>query len=103
MTSAWILAAGSGSYVIALICALQVGVIMAALFRFGLLALTVTLFTAYLLSQFPVTWNVSSWQFGRALFAMMACALLAAFGCYRCVAGRPLLSEPFLSEMDETN
>ena len=76
---------------------------MVALFRFGLLALTITLFTVYSLSLFPVTWNVSSWKFGGALFAMMGCALLAAFGCHRCVAGRPLLSKPFLSEIDETS
>ena len=100
LTAAWILAAGSGSYYVALLCVLQVGLIMHALFRFGLLALSTTLLTAYLLSRFPVTWDTQSWIFGGSLFAMTVCALLAAFGCCRCVAGRPLLRSPFLGELD---
>jgi hypothetical protein len=63
--------------------------------RFGLVALTVTLFTADLAVNIPVTLNPSAWYFTNTTLALAAIAALAIWGFYTALAGQaPWKTEP---------
>ena len=56
--------------------------------RFGLVALAITLFTADLALNLPVTLNPSVWYFTNASLALAAIAALAIWGFYTALAGQ---------------
>jgi hypothetical protein len=56
--------------------------------RFGLVALTITLFTADLALNIPVTLNSSAWYFTNATLPLAAIAALAIWGFYTALAGQ---------------
>jgi hypothetical protein len=63
--------------------------------RFGLVALTITLFTADCALNIPVTLNPSAWYFTNATLALASIAALAIWGCYIALAGQsPWKTEP---------
>jgi hypothetical protein len=60
-----------------------------------LVALTVTLFTADLAVNIPVTLNPSAWYFTNTTLALAAIAALAIWGFYTALAGQaPWKTEP---------
>jgi hypothetical protein len=60
----------------------------AAALRFGLVALTITLFIADLALNIPVTLNPSAWYFTNATLPLAAIAALAIWGFYTALAGQ---------------
>jgi hypothetical protein len=56
--------------------------------RFGLVALAITLFTADLALNIPVTLNPSAWYFTNTTLALAAVAALAIWGFYTALAGQ---------------
>jgi hypothetical protein len=56
--------------------------------RYGLVTLTVALYTADLVLNIPVTWNVSAWYFTGASLGLATIAALAIWGFYTALAGQ---------------
>jgi hypothetical protein len=55
--------------------------------RYGLVTLTVALYTADLVLNIPVTWNASVWYFPNSTLALATIAALAIWGFYTALAG----------------
>jgi len=72
---------------------LSTAVMMLALLRFGMVALVVTIFTADLLSAFPITFNLSRWYGANSLLMFVVIAAMLVYGVRSALGNRPLLAE----------
>ncbi|HUI83355.1 MAG TPA: protein kinase [Candidatus Binatia bacterium] len=61
--------------------------------RFGFIALAVGIFTVDLISNIPLTTDLSSFYIGAPAFVLFLIALLALWGGYTALAGQKLLTE----------
>ena len=71
--------------------ALVVGALMVALFRFGILSFAVAMLFLTVLTQFPLTSNVSAWYGSGSAVALVVLAAIACYGFRIALAGKPLL------------
>jgi len=83
--------AGESVYLDLAYFSVLVAAVLFVLLRFGLLALVFSLFFYLLLQNFPITLETSAWYFDSALFAMVLAGVIAAYGFYAALGGRPLL------------
>jgi hypothetical protein len=74
----------------ALFGAVQTGLLVFVMLRFGLVALIASAFVFELLVLFPLTADFSAWYAGASLFAVLGVAAMAAFALHASLAGRPL-------------
>jgi serine/threonine-protein kinase len=63
------------------------------LMRYGFVALAVGIFTVDLLSNVPITTDLSSWYIGSPVFVLLLVAAMAVWGCYSALGGQKLLKE----------
>jgi len=63
-----------------------------AVVRFGLIALAAAVFTANVLLNLPFTLDFSKWYAGQSMAVVLSCAVLAGWGFYTALAGRPLFT-----------
>jgi serine/threonine-protein kinase len=77
----------------ALFAAVQTGLLVFVMLRFGLLALAAASFAYVLLILFPITADFSVWYAGVSLFAVIGVAAIAAFAFHNSLAGRPLFGD----------
>jgi hypothetical protein len=66
------------------------GVAAFVVFRVGLVALAVAIFSTDLLLNVPLTLDFSAWYVGNVLFALLSLVALAGWGFYNALAGRRL-------------
>ncbi len=88
-----ILASGVAPVSSALFAAVETGLLVFVMLRFGLLALMASSFVYVLCVVFPITSDFSVWYAGTSIFAMLAVALVAAFAFHASLAGRPLFGD----------
>lgn len=74
-----------------------VGMALLIEFKLGVLASATSFFVLAALIQLPVTSDMSRWYRDVAVEGQLALVLLAVYGFYTSLAGRPLLREPALS------
>lgn len=74
---------------------LLAGLLLVVLIRFGLLCLVVALCVWEALNA-PLTTDFSTWYSGITVFTVGIVLLLAGYGFYAALAGRPLFREGFL-------
>ena len=60
------------------------------LYRYGLLALIVTIYFVHLLIFYPITSDFSAWYATDFVLALFIALALAGFGFYTSLAGEPL-------------
>ncbi len=72
---------------------LNVAIFVLVLFRYGFLSLVVTNVVWFLLTDFPMTYQVSSWTFGGTVVALALVLGLAIYGLRIALAGRPLFRD----------
>jgi predicted Ser/Thr protein kinase len=77
----------------ALFGAVQTGLLVFVMLRFGLVALIASSFVFELLLLFPITPDFSVWYAGASLFALLCVAAMAAFALHASLAGRPLFGD----------
>ena len=77
----------------AVFAAAETMLIVFALLRFGLLALTATAFVYELLILFPITADFSAWYAGASMFAVLTVVAAGAFAFHTSLAGRSLLGD----------
>ncbi|MGD0363711.1 MAG: protein kinase [Bryobacteraceae bacterium] len=77
----------------ALFTAVQTGLLVFAMLRFGLVALIASSFVYELMLMFPLTTDFSAWYAGASLFALLSVAAMAAFAFHTSLGGRPLFGE----------
>jgi serine/threonine-protein kinase len=70
--------------------------VISTLTRSGLLTTVTAILTLSILTEFPVTSNVSSWYFGIAITGIIAVLGMAAYGYHTAVAGRTWLGNIML-------
>jgi hypothetical protein len=81
------------------IAALLFGAILFTLvLRVGLLSLFVAGYTTSIIRDLPLTFDTSSWFFGRSLLALLVLAGFAAFGFFVALGGKPLFGTPLLED-----
>lgn len=80
-------------WVIALYCVIGGFLGLAVLFRFGVLAMAVSIFYAMSLQRIPTTFNPNAWYFGRSLFGLGVLVALALFGFIVSLGGKRWLPE----------
>ena len=68
------------------------------LIRFGLLALVASQFFNNLLSNFPLTTQMSSWYAGLSLAGILLIAAMVFYAFYTSLGGRPIFGGPVLEE-----
>jgi len=68
------------------------------LIRFGLLAFVASQFFNNLLSNFPLTTQISSWYAGLSLAGILLMAAMAFYGFYTSLGGRPVFGGVVLEE-----
>jgi hypothetical protein len=68
------------------------------LIRFGLLAFVASQFFNNLLSNFPLTTQISSWYAGLSLAGILLMAAMAFYGFYTALGGRPVFGGAVLEE-----
>jgi len=61
--------------------------------RLGLLAAISFLFTAYILTDFPLTADINAWYLGSSLFALGVVAAIGIYGFYTSTTGRALVRD----------
>jgi hypothetical protein len=66
--------------------------------RFGLLALVANLVVYSILSNFPLTFQVSAWYSGISVTAILLIAVMAFYGFYTSLGGRPVFGGAVLEE-----
>ncbi len=66
---------------------------VAILFRFGLLALGASGFSASLLQRLPITLDPGVWYFGRSLFGLTLLMALALYAFFTSLGGKRWLPE----------
>ena len=64
-----------------------------ALTRFGLLTTVTASLTLSILTEFPITSDLSSWYFGTAVSGLIALVIMAAYSYHTAVAGRTWLGD----------
>ena len=64
--------------------------LMAVLYRYGLLALISAIFFLHLIIFYPVTSDLSAWYAADFVLAIIICLALVGFGFYTSLAGQPL-------------
>jgi len=69
-----------------------VTLVISALTRFGLLTTAIAILTASILTEFPITADLSSWYFGTGITGLMAVLASAVYAYHTAVAGRRWLS-----------
>jgi hypothetical protein len=90
-------ATGAGNpYINLLYAAVLAGIITFTLIRFGLLAAVVSQFLSTLLLGFPLTFDFSVWYAVNSLFSLAIVVVLAIYGFYVSLAGRPIFREEML-------
>jgi serine/threonine-protein kinase len=72
---------------------LTTAITMFVLLRFGMLALTVAVFTSGLLTYFPVTLDLSKWYATNSLLMFAVLVALLLYGLRTALGNRPLLPE----------
>jgi serine/threonine-protein kinase len=90
--SAIFTAAAGAVYTTWFFMTLVVSIGLYVMLRFGLLA-TVSLLLVRHLLTFPLTADLSAWYAGSGVFAVGMIVLLAGYGCYTSLAGRPLFRD----------
>jgi hypothetical protein len=73
-----------------------IGLILAVLLRFGLLALVATFYTFMTLELFPLTMDLSRPYAGAAMIVILTIAALAAYGFYASRGDEPLFGRAIL-------
>ena len=63
------------------------------LFRFGILAVAASTFCSLLLMRLPLTFDTSSWYFGRSLFGVLLLVTLAIYGFVTALGGKRALPD----------
>ncbi|HEV3201370.1 MAG TPA: serine/threonine-protein kinase [Bryobacteraceae bacterium] len=76
--------------------AMQGGLAIYTLIRFGVLPMVVGIFVSSLLPEFPVTSDFSNWYAGSNIFALVTVVVLGGWSLHTTLAGRPLFREGFL-------
>jgi hypothetical protein len=66
--------------------------------RFGLLALVANFVVYSVLSNFPLTFQVSAWYSGISVTAILLIAAMAFYGFYFSLGGRPAFGGAVLEE-----
>jgi hypothetical protein len=66
--------------------------------RFGLLALMANLMVFNILENFPLTTQGSAWYAGISLTGILLIAVIALYGFYTALAGRPVFGGAGLEE-----
>jgi hypothetical protein len=66
--------------------------------HFGLLALVANLVVYSILSNFPLTFQVSAWYSGISVTAILLIAVMAFYGFYTSLGGRPVFGGAVLEE-----
>jgi ABC-type antimicrobial peptide transport system permease subunit len=69
------------------------GIAAFVVLRFGFIALAVGIFTVDLVSNLPLTTDLSSWYLGNSIFAVLLIAAITVWGCYCALAGQKLIKE----------
>jgi serine/threonine-protein kinase len=82
----------------AVIIGAAVALTIIALTRFGLLTTVTVILTTLILTEFPVTADLSSWYFGTAIAGLIAVLGTAAYGYKTAIAGRSWLGDLMLKE-----
>jgi serine/threonine-protein kinase len=73
-----------------MVTVLNVGLLVYALARFGLVTTTLFIFAGAILSRFPLTANLSAWYAPSALVAVLIVLAIAVYAFHTTLAGRPL-------------
>ena len=76
--------------------AIQLGLAIFILTRFGLFPMIVVVFVSNSLMDFPLTTDFSTWYAGSTIFALAVVLLLTAYAFHTAVAGRALFKDSFL-------
>jgi hypothetical protein len=71
---------------------------ISSLTRFGLLTTVMVMLTFYILTEFPITGDLSSWYFGIGITGLLAVLGSAVYAYHTAVAGRGWLSSVNLKE-----
>jgi hypothetical protein len=80
---------------------LLAGLSLFTFLRFGLLALTFQNFVLFLLETHDaLTSRLSAWYAGPGLWTVGLILVLAGYGCYTALGGRPLLGKGWLGDED---
>jgi hypothetical protein len=91
-----VVGARGNSWVLASISAVQFGLAIFILIRFGILPMMVGVFVSEALLAVPLIMDVSRWYAGSSLFALAGVLGLTAYAFHTATAGRQLLKESFL-------
>jgi hypothetical protein len=73
--------------------ALSSFLIVFALRRYGLLALSAALFVAHLFVFFPMTTELTAWYAREFTIALLICVVLAVYAAYTSVGGAKIFAE----------
>jgi hypothetical protein len=93
-----VMSGGEGNPAIsAAVVGTQMACCVSVLMRFGLLALATAVFSASLLTEFPITTDLSSWYFGISTAALLVVLSLAASGFQAATAGTGWFREAVFS------
>jgi len=84
------LLATASPWLSALFSAVETGLLIFVMLRFGLVSLIASSFVYVLMLMFPITADFSLWYAGASLFALLSVALMAIFAFQVSLAGRPL-------------
>jgi len=68
------------------------------LYRYGLLALSASLFFAHLWVFYPITSDFRAWYAIDFVIAAIVCIALAAYACYASMGGQRMFSGKFLED-----
>jgi serine/threonine-protein kinase len=81
----------SSPWVAGVVSLFIVGSLMAVLFRSGILAFVVAMLVVTVLTQFPLTTDLTAWYGAGTVVAILLPAVLALYGFRVALAGKPLL------------
>ena len=85
-----ILSGMNGAWIAGAIGSVIAGLSLLFIARFGLLPMSVSIFTSSLLSNFPLTTDTSLWYFGSTVFVVSIVLAMAAWATYTALAGRKM-------------
>jgi hypothetical protein len=77
---------------------LAVGIILFALFRFGLLAFIVSVFFYCILLSFPITTHLSAWYSGIGLAGLALLLAMTLYGFHTSLGGQPIFGRASLED-----
>jgi predicted Ser/Thr protein kinase len=84
------LTATASPALVALFSAVETGLLVFMMLRFGLVALIASSFVYVLMLMFPITGDFSVWYAGASLLALLSVAAIAVFAFHASLGGRPL-------------